>query len=170
MIDEIILGGGCFWCMEAAFKEVSGVKSVTSGYAGGDKENPSYKEVCSGQTGHAEVIRIRYDIRQISLDEILNLFLKLHNPTTENREGPDIGSQYRSIILYSDKSQRETAVAVLEEAKKDYSEEIVTEVKKLAKFYKAEENHQDYFEKNPDNAYCRINAKPKVEKVRNMEL
>jgi peptide-methionine (S)-S-oxide reductase len=163
---EIILGGGCFWCTEAAFKQLEGVEKVTSGYAGGDTENPTYREVCSGETGHAEVIKIQYDEEKLGLDKILELFFRIHDPTTEDREGPDVGSQYRSIILYESEQQKERVEAYIEKIRENYQDEIVTEIRPLEKFYKAEEKHQDYFEKNPDDAYCTMHAAPKVEKAK----
>ena len=166
MTEEIMLGGGCFWCTEAAFKEVDGVKSVTSGYAGGHTENPSYREVCSGDTGHAEVVKIEYSKEELGLEEILEFFFRIHDPTTEDRQGPDIGSQYRSIILYQNEEHKEVIEAFIEEKQRDYEDEIVTEVKELENFYVAEEKHQDYFEKNPEDAYCRMHASPKVEKAK----
>ena len=166
MTEEIVLGGGCFWCTEAAFREVDGVKSVTSGYAGGHTENPSYREACSGDTGHAEVVKIEYNEEKLGLNEILELFFRIHDPTTKDRQGPDIGSQYRSIILYQDKKEKELVDAFIEENQGEYKNEIVTEVKELEKFYKAEDKHQDYFEKNPEDAYCRMHASPKIEKAR----
>ena len=168
-MTEIILGGGCFWCTEAAFKEVEGVKEVTSGYAGGHTENPSYREVCSGDTGHAEVIKIEYDQEKLSLEKMLELFFKIHNPTTKDREGPDIGSQYRSIILYQTEEEKQKIKAFIDEKEKEYEDEIVTEVKKLENFYPAEEKHQDYFEKNPEDAYCKMHARPKKEKAREIQ-
>ena len=164
-MSEIVLGGGCFWCVEAAFKELEGVEEVTSGYAGGDNKDPSYSEVCTGNTGHAEVVRIEFDPETVSLEEILDLFFRIHNPTTRDREGPDIGSQYRSIILYSDEDQKEIVEKFIEDKRSSYDEEIVTEVKELGKFYPAEEKHQDYFEKNPEDAYCVMHAEPKKEKA-----
>ena len=169
MSEEIVIGGGCFWCIEAAFKEIDGVESVTSGYAGGHKENPSYREVCSGDTGHAEVIKVEYNEEKLGLEKILELFFRIHDPTTKDREGPDIESQYRSIILYQDKSQKEKIKAFIEDLRKDYEDEIVTEIEKLKTFYKAEEKHRDYFEKNPEDAYCRMHARPKVEKAKGFE-
>jgi len=168
-MDEIVVGGGCFWCTEAAFKEVEGVLEVTSGYAGGHTEDPSYREVCSGDTGHAEVVKIRFDKEEVGLDELLNLFFRIHDPTTEDREGPDVGTQYRSIILYSCKEQQEAVEAFMEGLKEDYGDEIVTEVVALEEFYPAEEKHQDYFEKNPEDAYCTMHAQPKVEKAQEMQ-
>ncbi|MFB6174460.1 MAG: peptide-methionine (S)-S-oxide reductase MsrA [Candidatus Nanohalobium sp.] len=166
MTQEIVLGGGCFWCTEAAFKEVEGVEEVTSGYAGGHTEDPSYREVCSGDTGHAEVIKIEYNSEEVSLEELLKLFFRIHDPTTENRQGPDIGSQYRSIILYKNQEQKESIEAFIEDRKEEYQDEIVTEIEELEAFYRAEEKHQDYFEKNPEDAYCTMHAQPKVEKAR----
>ena len=166
MTGEIVLGGGCFWCTEAAFKEVDGVKSVTSGYAGGHTENPSYREVCSGDTGHAEVVKIEYSKEELGLEEILEFFFRIHDPTTEDRQGPDIGSQYRSIILYQNEEEKEVIEAFIEDKQDTYEDEIVTQVKELENFYVAEEKHQDYFEKNPEDAYCRMHASPKVEKAK----
>jgi peptide-methionine (S)-S-oxide reductase len=158
-----VLGGGCFWCTEAAYKELEGIQKVTSGYAGGHTENPSYQEVCTGDTGHAEAIKIQYDEDKISYEDILEFFFRIHNPTTKDRQGPDVGSQYRSIILYTSEEQKQEAEEFLKEKQSEYQEEIVTE---LDKFWKAEEKHQDYFEKNPDDAYCTMHATPKVEKAR----
>ena len=168
-MSEIVVGGGCFWCTEAAFKEMEGVLEVTSGYAGGHTEDPSYREVCSGDTGHAEVIKIKYDEEKVGLNEVLNLFFRIHDPTTEDREGPDVGTQYRSIILYTDEKQGEAVEAFMAEIKDDYSDKIVTEVVELENFYPAEEKHQDYFEKNPEDAYCTMHAQPKMEKARDMQ-
>lgn len=165
-MSEIVLGGGCFWCTEAAFKAVEGVEEVTSGYAGGHAEDPTYREVCSGDTRHAEVIKVEFNEEDISLNEILEKFFKIHNPTTEDRQGPDVGSQYRSIILYQGEEQKEAVEKFIDNIRYDYSDEIVTEVEELDKFYRAEEKHQDYFEKNPNDAYCRINAQPKIDKVK----
>lgn len=164
MTDEIVLGGGCFWCTEAAYKAVDGVKNVTSGYAGGNTEEPSYREVCKGKTGHAEVIKIEYDPEEIDLTEILDFFFRIHDPTTENREGPDVGSQYRSIILYRNKQQKERVEDFIDSNENQYKDEIVTEIKDLKEFHRAEDKHQDYFEKNPNDAYCTMHAQPKVEK------
>lgn len=168
-MSELVLGGGCFWCTEAAFKEVDGVSEVTSGYAGGHAENPSYREVCSGDTGHAEVIQIEYDKEKVSPEELLELFFRIHDPTTKDRQGPDVGNQYRSIILYQDKGQKEKIEAFIEEKRDKYDKEIVTEVGELEKFYTAEKRHQDYFEKNPEDAYCTMHAQPKVEKAQKFQ-
>ncbi|WP_137291550.1 peptide-methionine (S)-S-oxide reductase MsrA [Natronorubrum halophilum] len=160
-------GGGCFWCVEAAMEQLEGVESVTSGYAGGHTENPTYREVCSGRTGHAEVVQIEYDPNEIAYEDLLEVFFTIHDPTTLNREGPDVGSQYRSAIYAHDDDQLETAeafAAALED--EGLYEGIVTEIEPLETFYEAEEKHQNYFEKNPNDAYCSMHAAPKVEKVR----
>jgi peptide-methionine (S)-S-oxide reductase len=159
-------GGGCFWCTEAAMKELAGVHEVTSGYAGGHTENPTYREVCSETTGHAEVVQVAYDPSVISYEELLEVFFATHDPTTLNRQGPDVGSQYRSIVLYHDDEQRRLAEAYIEALDEEYEDSVVTELEPLETFYAAEEYHQDYFEKNPNDAYCTFHAKPKVEKVR----
>ena len=159
-------GGGCFWCTEAAMTVLGGVESVTSGYAGGDTDDPTYREVCSGTTGHAEVVQVEYDPAVIGYDDLLEVFFATHDPTQLNRQGPDVGSQYRSIVLYHDETQREQAEAYIEALDPEYDDDIVTEVEPLETFWRAEEKHQDYFEKNPRDAYCRMHAQPKVEKVR----
>ncbi|TKX59970.1 peptide-methionine (S)-S-oxide reductase [Halorubrum sp. SS7] len=166
--ETATVGGGCFWCVEAAFKELDGVHGVTSGYAGGHVEDPSYREVCTGNTGHAEVVQVEYDPEALSYEEILEIFFTVHDPTQLNRQGPDVGTQYRSIVLYHDDEQRRIAenyVAALDE-EGGYDDDVVTEVERLEAFYRAEEKHQDYFEKNPADAYCTMHAQPKVEKVR----
>jgi peptide-methionine (S)-S-oxide reductase len=167
--ETAVFGGGCFWCIEAAFEELDGVESVTSGYAGGHVEDPSYRAVCSGDTGHAEVVRVEYDPEAQGYEDLLEVFFTIHDPTQLNRQGPDVGTQYRSIVLYEDDRQRELAeqfVEALEEAG-GYDDPVVTQVEPLETFWRAEEKHQDYFEKNPNDAYCSMNAQPKVEKVRN---
>lgn len=169
MTNEIVLAGGCFWCIEAAFKEVDGVEEAVSGYTGGHTDNPTYREVCNGETGHAEAVRIIFNSEKISLDGLLELFFRIHDPTTKDRQGPDIGSQYRSMILYQNQEQKDTVMKFIESKKSEYRDELVTEIRQLEQFYRAEEEHQDYFEKNPDDAYCRINAEPKVEKARDFK-
>jgi peptide-methionine (S)-S-oxide reductase len=159
-------GGGCFWCTEAAMKELAGVSEVTSGYAGGHAENPTYEEVCSGTTGHAEVVQVEYDPDAIGYDELLEVFFATHDPTQLNRQGPDVGTQYRSIVLYHDEDQREQAAAYIAALDEEYEDDVVTELEPLETFYPAEEFHQDYFERNPNDAYCQMHARPKVEKVR----
>src|SRR5262249_13629750 len=157
-------GGGCFWCTEAVFRMLPGAKSVASGYAGGTKPNPTYKEVCTGTTGHAEVIQIEYDPQAISYEKLLHTFWDAHDPTTRNRQGPDSGTQYRSIILYRTEAERAVAQKSKAEAQKNFSSPIVTEIVPLKEFYKAEGYHQDYFRNNSEQPYCRLIIRPKVEK------
>ena len=162
--ETATLGGGCFWCTEAVFQMLPGVKSVTSGYAGGMTENPTYKEVCTGKTGHAEVIQIEYDPKQVSYEKILSTFWDVHDPTTLNRQGADTGTQYRSIILYNSEAQKAAAEKSKAAAQKHLDNLIVTEIVPLKKFYKAEGYHQDYYRSNPEQGYCRAVIRPKVEK------
>lgn len=166
--ESIVLGGGCFWCIEAVFDRVKGIEAAISGYAGGDVDNPTYEQVCSGETGHAEVTKITFDPGVISLEDILHIFFTVHDPTTLNRQGSDMGTQYRSIILYADQKQHEVAEKIMREIAEEgiYMDAIVTELVSLKKFYPAEEYHQRYFEKNPDAAYCQIVIAPKVAKFR----
>ncbi len=159
-------GGGCFWCLEAVFERLEGVTSVTSGYAGGTKENPGYKEVCTGATGHAEVIQIEFDPQKISYEKLLDTFWEAHDPTTTNRQGADLGTQYRSIILYHNDAQKVAAEKSKELAQWRFPRPIVTEIVPLSKFYKAEEYHQDYFRKNPNAPYCAVVISPKLEKLK----
>ncbi|MUV56491.1 peptide-methionine (S)-S-oxide reductase [Halogeometricum rufum] len=162
------LGGGCFWCIEAPMKELVGVESVTSGYAGGHVENPTYEQVCEGTTGHAEVVQVAFDPDRITFEELLEVFFAIHDPTTEDRQGPDVGSQYRSAVFYHSEEQRETVERLVAEMNESgvYDDDIVTEVAPLDTFYEAEEYHQDYYEKNPDKPYCAVQIPPKLEKVR----
>ena len=168
MSETATFGGGCFWCIEAAFKQLDGVHGVTSGYAGGHATDPTYREVCRGNTGHAEVVRVEYEPDAIGYDELLRVFFTVHDPTTLNREGPDVGSQYRSIVLYESETQRDAVESFIAglESEGVYDDDIVTEVEPLETFHVAEEKHQDYYEKNPGDAYCQFNADPKIEKVR----
>jgi peptide-methionine (S)-S-oxide reductase len=159
-------GGGCFWCTEAAFKELNGIESVTSGYAGGHAEDPTYREVCSGNTGHAEVVQLEYDADTVGYDDLLEVFFAVHDPTQLNRQGPDVGTQYRSIVLYHDDDQKRQARAYIDALDEEYDDDVVTELDSIETFYRAEDKHQDYFEKNPEDAYCQMHARPKVEKVR----
>jgi peptide-methionine (S)-S-oxide reductase len=163
-LETATLGGGCFWCSEAVYQMLPGVKSVTSGYAGGTKENPTYKEVCTGDTGHAEVVQIQYDPAVLSYEKLLQTFWDIHDPTTLNRQGPDSGTQYRSIILYNGEAQKAAAKKSKAEAQKHFREPIVTEIVPLKKFYPAEDYHQDYYRDNPNQPYCRMVIRPKVEK------
>ncbi len=162
------LGGGCFWCMEAVFSEIEGIKKVEPGYSGGWAKNPSYEHVCSGDTGHAEVIQITFDSMVISYREILELFFAFHNPTTPNRQGSDIGIQYRSIILYHDTAQKTIAEQVIQELKQKgtYEAPIVTQVEHFEFFHPAEEYHKEYFKRNPQQSYCKIVIAPKIAKLR----
>jgi peptide-methionine (S)-S-oxide reductase len=163
-VEIATLGGGCFWCTEAIFKMLPGVKSVASGYAGGTTPHPTYKEVCSGQTGHAEVIQVEFDPKVVSYEKVLETFWEAHDPTTLNRQGADTGTQYRSIILYGDEAQRLAAEQSKAAAQKQYSKPIVTEIVPLRQFYKAEGYHQDYYRNNAGQPYCRVVIQPKVEK------
>ncbi len=159
-------GGGCFWCVEAALEQLEGVTAVVSGYAGGDTADPTYQAVCSGGTGHAEVVQLEYDPDVVSYETLLEAFFTIHDPTQLNRQGPDVGSQYRSIVLYHDDEQRELAAAYIDALDAEYEDDVVTELEPLETFYRAEEPHQNYFEKNPSDAYCSFHAQPKIEKVR----
>jgi len=163
-LETAVFGGGCFWCLDAQFKLVPGVMSVISGYAGGTTKNPNYEQVCSETTGHAEVVQVEFDPSVVSYEDLLRKFFHAHDPTTLNRQGPDVGTSYRSIILYKDANQKQIAEKVKAEAQKDWSDPIVTEIVPLQAFYKAEEYHQDYFAKNPDQGYCRLVVAPKVKK------
>lgn len=163
-LETAVLGGGCFWCTEAIFQMLPGVKSVTSGYAGGATENPTYKQVCEGNTGHAEVIRVEYDPKAVSYEKILDTFWEAHDPTTLNRQGNDSGTQYRSIILYANEAQKAAAEKSKAHAQQHFSKPIVTEIVPLKKFYPAEGYHQDFYRNNPDQSYCRFVIRPKVEK------
>ena len=162
----IVLGGGCFWCLEAAFELVPGVIAVESGYAGGDRESPSYEQVSTGLTGHAEVVRVSFDPKAVSLPTLLELFFRIHDPTTEDRQGADVGTQYRSIILYADEAQREAAAAAIDAAASRYPRPVVTDLEPLGAFWPAEEYHQDFYRKNPNYGYCRAVVAPKVDKAR----
>lgn len=161
-----VFGGGCFWCMEAVFERVWGVEAVISGYSGGNLPNPTYEQVLTDQTGHAEVIQIEYDPSIVSYEELLRIFFKSHDPTSLNAQGPDFGTRYRSVIFYKTKEEKEAVAQVLEEFKKKrtFRGKVVTEISPLRIFYKAEDYHQDYFEKHPDKPYCEINIRPKVGK------
>jgi peptide-methionine (S)-S-oxide reductase len=162
--ESATFGGGCFWCMEAVFERLPGVKSVASGFAGGHTTNPTYEQVCTGDTGHAEVTQIEFYPAKISYEKLLDVFWQAHDPTTLNRQGADEGTQYRSIILYSDEKQKLLAEKSKLEAQKNFRSPIVTEIVPLKKFFKAEACHQNYFANNPDQPYCRAVIQPKVEK------
>jgi peptide-methionine (S)-S-oxide reductase len=167
-VQQATLAGGCFWCLEAAYLELRGVTKVVSGYAGGHVSNPTYKAVCSGTTGHAEVVQITYDPDAVTYRELLEVFFTIHDPTTLNRQGADVGTQYRSAIFYHDEEQKRAAEEVIKEmtAAKVWGKPIVTQVVPLDIFYPAEEYHQDYFARNPLQPYCQVVVAPKVAKVR----
>ncbi len=163
-MESIVFGGGCFWCVETLFKRVSGVTKLVSGYAGGSMPNPTYAQVCSGSTGHAEVLQVTFDPNIITLANILQLFFEAHDPTTRNQQGGDVGTQYRSIILYKDDTQKHVAEAIKNEAQANWKDPIVTEIVPLKEFFPAEEYHQDYYAKNPNQPYCVAVISPKLEK------
>jgi peptide-methionine (S)-S-oxide reductase len=167
-LQTIVLGGGCFWCTEAVYVKVRGITDVESGYSNGDAERPSYEQVCSGTTGHNEVVKLTYDPAQISLRQILEIFFVIHDPTTLNRQGNDSGAQYRSGIYYTTPEQKEEAQALIRQIGQDkvFDKPIVTEVLPVANYWPAEEYHQDFFEKNPHQGYCVAVAAPKVAKFR----
>ena len=166
------LAGGCFWCLEAAFQDLKGVENVQSGYAGGRVANPSYEDVCTGTTGHAEVVQITFDPQVVTFEDLLHVFFTIHDPTTLNRQGADVGTQYRSAIFYHSPEQKATAERVIAElqAQKLWDEPVVTELEPLTAFYPAEEYHRDYFRRNPNQGYCRAVIAPKVAKVRKLYL
>jgi peptide-methionine (S)-S-oxide reductase len=167
-LEVATLAGGCFWCIEGVFREVNGVDNVVSGYTGGTTVNPTYDEVCAGKTGHAEAVQVSFNPSKTSYREILEIFFSVHDPTTLNRQGADIGTQYRSAIFYHDDRQKAIAEQVIQELNKTkfWSDPIVTEVAPLLAFYVAEDYHQKYFEKNPEQAYCRMVITPKMTKFR----
>jgi len=164
--ETAILGGGCFWCVEAQYKMLKGVKKAISGYANGAVENPTYKQVCEGDTGHAEVVKIEFDPAIIGYKDIIDLFWLAHDPTTLNQQGNDIGTQYRSSIIYLNEEQKKIAEASMAEAQKEQTGKIVTEIVPLKKFFAAEDYHQEYFANNPTAGYCRVVVGPKVAKFR----
>ena len=165
--ETATLAGGCFWCIEAAFKELDGVDHVESGYTGGYVDDPSYEAVCREETGHAEAVQVTYDPDVIEYAELLRVFFTIHNPTTRDRQGPDVGEQYRSAVYYHDDTQRELVESFVEELEAEGAYDgIVTEIEPLVEWYVAEEYHQDYYEKNPNDRYCQFNADPKIQKVR----
>jgi peptide-methionine (S)-S-oxide reductase len=165
-METLVLGGGCFWCTEAVFQRLKGVQKVVSGYMGGLFPNPSYREICTGKTGHAEVILVEFDPEQISLEELFLVFFKTHDPTTLNRQGNDVGTQYRSVIFYADEAQRETAAKLMQqlETEQVFDAPIVTELSPASEFYPAEEYHQNYFNQNGYQPYCSFVIQPKLEK------
>ena len=167
-LQTATLAGGCFWCLEAVYDEIKGVESVESGYAGGHMDNPSYRAVCNGDTGHAEVIQVHFDPNIVSYRDLLNVFFAIHDPTSLNRQGADVGTQYRSAIFYQDDEQKKIAEELIKDlnSQKIWDRPIVTEVAKLDKFYMAEDYHQEYFARNPYQPYCQAVVAPKVSKFR----
>lgn len=165
LTESIILGGGCFWCLEASFQLIKGVIKVTPGYAGGNTLDPTYESVASKKTGHAEVVKVEFDPRNISLTDILDIFWAIHDPTTPNRQGNDVGSEYRSIIIYSP-PQKDTIRISIQNAQKLWSKPIVTELQTGSMFYEAEPEHHNFFQQNPEMAYCQAIINPKLQKLR----
>jgi peptide-methionine (S)-S-oxide reductase len=164
--ETATLGGGCFWCLDAAYREIEGVTHVVSGYAGGERPNPTYEQVSTGRTGHAEVVQVEFDPDVISYADVLDIFWAIHDPTTLNRQGADVGTQYRSVIFYADDDQRRVAEASRDAIQDAWPRPVVTEIVPLQAFYPAEEYHQDYFAKNPDQGYCQLIINPKLKKLR----
>ncbi len=168
-LQKMTVGGGCFWCTEAVFDQIKGVEKVVSGYSGGTVPGtPTYREVCSGLTGHAEVIQVSFDAALISYQDLLKIFMTSHDPTTLNRQGADVGTQYRSVIFYHDENQKKVAEKVLAEMESYFDEAIVTELSPLEKFFPAESDHQDYYANNPSQGYCRAVISPKLAKLRRL--
>jgi peptide-methionine (S)-S-oxide reductase len=161
---KLVVGGGCFWCVEAVFADVKGVLSAVSGYSGGSLENPTYEEVCTGATGHAEIVDISYDSDVISLEELLNIFFVIHNPTTLNSQGADRGTQYRSVVYYETLEEKERIWSVIAKQQNNFRDTIVTEVSQLGRVYRAEGYHQNYYKLNPYQGYCQVVIAPKVQK------
>lgn len=165
-LEKATFGAGCFWCVEAVFQRTKGVNSVIPGYAGGTKANPTYKEVCGGGTGHAEVAQITFDPKQITYEKLLDVFWKAHDPTTLNSQGPDVGEQYRSVIFYHNEKQKKTAEKSKAAQQKYFDRPIVTEIKPLTKFYEAEDYHKNYYKRNKFNPYCILVIRPKLKKLK----
>lgn len=167
-MKEAIFGGGCFWCVEAVFQQLKGVERLASGYMGGKIKNPTYREICSGLTGHAEVVKITYDETVISFKDLLEVFWETHDPTTLNRQGNDVGTQYRSVIFYIDQDQKELALKYKQKLNEDkaFDNPVVTEISEASEFYIAEEAHQNYYNENTEQPYCSFIVKPKVDKVK----
>jgi len=167
-MDSVVFGAGCFWCVEAAFRLADGVTDVRVGYTGGSIENPTYKAVCTGRTGHAEVAKVVFDPKRMSLDRLMEIFLMVHDPTSLNAQGGDVGTQYRSAVFVHSDQQRDAVKALLAKAQIQYTKPIVTEVSALGVFYEAEDYHQRYFENNPEAGYCQAVVAPKLQKVRKL--
>ncbi len=168
MTKSVIIGGGCFWCTEAIFQELTGVIDVKSGYAGGSIKNPAYREVCTGRTGHAEVVKVTYDDELISLQNLLIIHLTTHDPTTKDRQGADRGTQYRSVIFYADEAELAIAEKAINEVQSAYQDKIVTELAEKSAFYLAEPEHQNYYKNNSDAGYCQAVINPKLNKFRSL--
>lgn len=168
-VKQITFGGGCFWCVESCFNMLKGVHKAVSGYSGGDTENPTYEEVCSGRTGHAEVVQVTYDPEVISYEQLMDVFFFLHDPTQLNRQGNDIGTQYRSVIYYQDETEKQKAMAAMDAVEKSgkYSGKVVTELSAAVKFWPAEAYHQGYYNANPNQPYCSAVVGPKIQKFKN---
>ncbi len=164
-LEELTVGGGCFWCIEAVFNRLKGVEIAQSGYSGGKSSNPTYEQVCSGRSGHVEVVRVRYRPADISMEELLEVFFTIHDPTTLNRQGNDVGEQYRSVIFWHNEAQRERAQAFLERIGPSFSRPVVTALEPLRNYFPAEDYHQFYFDHNPGQPYCMYVVAPKVEKA-----
>ncbi|ATU72213.1 peptide-methionine (S)-S-oxide reductase [Komagataeibacter rhaeticus] len=169
-LETLVLGGGCFWCIEAPFRELRGVQAIEPGYAGGQTPNPTYEQVCTGRTGHAEVVRVTFDPAELSCADLLRIFFVMHDPTTLNRQGNDVGTQYRSAIFWQDAQQEKTACAIRDEiaAAGVWPNPLVTEIVKLDHFWPAEDYHRDYFARNPGNPYCNAVIPPKIAKMRRL--
>ncbi|WP_309079713.1 peptide-methionine (S)-S-oxide reductase MsrA [Zhihengliuella sp.] len=164
--ETYYLGGGCFWCLDAVYRKIRGVTDVVSGYQGGHTPDPHYREVCSGHTGHAEVVAVTFDPAVVPSDVILSIFFTMHDPTTLNRQGYDVGTQYRSVMFYTDERQRRTFHAAIERHQSDWPAPLVTEVSRAPRFYPAEDIHQDFYAKNPGEGYCQVIINPKLSKAR----
>ena len=168
--ETLVLGGGCFWCVEAAYELVPGVLTAESGYAGGKPASPSYEQVCTGETGHAEVVKITFDPAKVTRAELVDFFWEVHDPTTPDRQGADTGTQYRSVVYYANETEKALVLASRDRANPAWGGKIVTEISPLPDFYPAEDYHQDYFRKNPNAGYCRVVIKPKIEKLKKAPL
>ncbi|MEY4487867.1 MAG: hypothetical protein RIQ79_375 [Verrucomicrobiota bacterium] len=168
--ETLVLGGGCFWCVEAAYELVPGVLAAESGYAGGARANPSYEQVCTGVSGHAEVVKITFDPAKVTRDQLVDFFWDIHNPTTLNRQGNDEGTQYRSVIYYANEAEKAVILASRDRANPAWDGKIVTEISPLPTFYPAEAYHQDYYRNNPSAGYCRVVIKPKIDKLKKAPL
>jgi peptide-methionine (S)-S-oxide reductase len=168
--ETLVLGGGCFWCVEAAYELVPGVLAAESGYAGGKRPNPTYEQVCTGVSGHAEVVKITFDPAKVTRAELVDYFWDIHNPTTLNRQGADVGTQYRSVIYYANDAEKALILASRDRANPGWDGKIVTEISPLPEFYPAEDYHQDYYRKNPGAGYCQVVIRPKIDKLKKNPL